>query len=202
MVPAAALGDLGYLFVFHRGGVTASVFDAETLQPLAAPVVGRGAFAAFAVPHRGATARAAASLTISTTPVEALSCTRNVLTDANGAAGISCTAFHADFTLVTPLQPALPNEIILLFLTGLGPTNPAVGTNVPGPAPPARSIVDPVVAIDDTGAEVLGSFYAPGLVTAYQVNFRIPANTQPGNRKLSFVAAGARAVEVVIPVGR
>ena len=75
-------------------------------------------------------------------------------------------ALHADFTLVTPLKPAVPNEIILLFLTGLGPTNPAVGTNVPGPAPPARSIVDPIVAIDDTGAEVLGSFYAPGLVTA------------------------------------
>ena len=111
-------------------------------------------------------------------------------------------ALHADFTLVTPLRPALPGEIILLFLTGLGPTNPAVGTNVLGPAPPARSIVDPIVGIDDTGAEVLGSFYAPGLVTAYQVNFRIPANARPGNRKLSFVAAGASASEVVIPIGR
>ena len=47
---------------------------------------------------------------------------------------------------------------------------------------------------------MLGSFYAPGLVTAYQVNFRIPANARPGNRKLSFVAAGASAVEVAIPV--
>ena len=111
-------------------------------------------------------------------------------------------ALHADFTLVTPLRPALPGEIILLFLTGLGPTNPAVGTNVLGPVPPARSIAGPIVGIDDTGAEVLGSFYAPGLVTAYQVNFRIPANARPGNRKLSFVAAGARASEVVIPIGR
>ena len=111
-------------------------------------------------------------------------------------------ALHADFTLVTPLKPALPQEVILLFLTGLGPTSPAVETNVPGPAPPARSIVDPIVAIDDTGAQVLGSFYAPGLVTVYQVNFRMTANAQPGNRKLSFVGAGARAVEVVIPVGR
>ena len=111
-------------------------------------------------------------------------------------------ALHTDFTLVSPQKPALPNQIILLFLTGLGPTNPAIETNMPGPVPPARSIVDPVVAIDDTGAEVLGSFYAPGLVTAYQVNFRVPPNAQPGNRKLSFVAAGARAVEVVIPVGR
>ena len=111
-------------------------------------------------------------------------------------------ALHADFTLVTPLKPALPEEVILLFLTGLGPTSPAVETNVPGPVPPARSIVDPIVAIDDTGAQVLGSFYAPGLVTVYQVNFRMTANAQPGNRKLSFVGAGARAVEVVIPVGR
>ena len=111
-------------------------------------------------------------------------------------------ALHADFTLVTPLRPALPGEIILLFLTGLGPTSPAVGTNVLGQVPLARSIVDPIVGIDDTGAEVLGSFYAPGLVTAYQVNFRIPANARPGNRKLSFVAAGARASEVAIPIGR
>ena len=54
VVPEAALGGSSYLFVFHRDGTTASVFDAETLQPAGAPVVGNGAFAAFGIPGRAA----------------------------------------------------------------------------------------------------------------------------------------------------
>ncbi len=54
------------------------------------------------------------------------------------ASGVRVAAvLHANFEVVTPANPALPGEIVLLFLTGLGLTDPAVGTNVLGPAPPA-----------------------------------------------------------------
>ena len=52
VVPAAALGSSSYLFVFDRSGTMALVFDPETWRPAGAPVVGRGAFAAFGMPNR------------------------------------------------------------------------------------------------------------------------------------------------------
>ncbi len=110
-------------------------------------------------------------------------------------------ALHADFSLVEPSHPARPNEVILLFLTGLGITDPAVGTNVPGPAPPPRSVISPVVGIDDEGVEVLGSFYAPNLISAYQINFRVPQDVQLGNRKLSVVSGGVASQDTLLSIG-
>ena len=119
------------------------------------------------------------------------------------ANGVQVAAvLHANFQPVTPLNPARPNEIVLLFITGLGVTNPAVGTNVVGPAPPATSVVQPVVGIDDAGVEVLGSFYAPGLLTVFQINMRIPGNAQTGTRKLSVTAGGVSSQDSLIPIQR
>ena len=109
---------------------------------------------------------------------------------------------HANFELVTPANPARPGEIVLLFLTGLGLTDPAVGTNVLGPATLAASVVQPIVGIDDGGVEVLGSFYAPGLLTVFQINLRISNNARSGNRKLSVIAAGVSSQDTLIPIRR
>ena len=110
-------------------------------------------------------------------------------------------ALHADFPWSSRANPARRGEVILLFLTGLGLTDPTVGTNVPGPIPAARSIVSPIVGIDDEGVEVLGSFYAPQLITAYQINFRVPSNAQLGNRKFSVVAEGVASQDTLLPIG-
>ena len=107
---------------------------------------------------------------------------------------------HLDFSVVTLANPARPGEILLLFLTGLGPTTPPVQTNVAGPVPAAVTVTRPVVGINDEGAEVLGSFYAPNLFTAYQINFVMPRNARSGTAKLSVVADGASSQDSRIPV--
>ena len=62
---------------------------------------------------------------------------------------------------------------------------------------PARStrsrplISVPTVALDGVGQEVLGSFYAPQLVTVYQINFRVGASTQPGLLRITVEADGS-----------
>lgn len=109
-------------------------------------------------------------------------------------------ALHADFTLVTAANPARKGEIILVFLTGLGLTSPPVGTNVPGPVPPAIPVRQPVVGINGEGVEVLGWFYAPGLITAYQINFRIPENARSGLADLSVVVDNVASQDAKIPV--
>ncbi|MCP5117656.1 MAG: hypothetical protein GY953_43085, partial [bacterium] len=116
--------------------------------------------------------------------------------------GRFAAALHANFSLVTPSNPARPGEIILLFLTGMGPLIPPVGTNVPGPIPPAATMHPAVVGIDDVGMETLASVYAPTLVTAYQVNFRVGDNVQSGNRRLVVIVNGIPSQPALLPVGR
>ena len=107
---------------------------------------------------------------------------------------------HPDNKLVTPSNPAAPGDVVQLFLTGLGPTNPVVGTNVPGPVPLALPVADVAVGIDDQGVEVLGSFYAPDAITLYQINFVVPEDALSGNRKLSVVADGVASQDSLIPI--
>ncbi len=109
-------------------------------------------------------------------------------------------ALHADFSVVTPGNPARPGEVILLFLTGLGLTIPAGATNVAGPAPPAATVTRPVVGINGEGVEVLGSFYAPLLYTAYQVNFVMSRNARSGLATISVVADGVGSQDARIPI--
>jgi uncharacterized protein (TIGR03437 family) len=110
-------------------------------------------------------------------------------------------ALHADFSVVTPQNPARPDEILLLFLTGLGLTNPPVATNVAGPTSPlAVTVRQPVVGLNGEGMEVLGSFYAPQLYTAYQINFRVGRNVRSGNASLSVIADGVASQDARLPV--
>jgi len=52
--------------------------------------------------------------------------------------------FRHDFTLVASATPALPNRDIILFATGLGPTNPEVDLTQPFPPPPPPHFQSPL----------------------------------------------------------
>ncbi|MEX2301696.1 MAG: hypothetical protein WD733_12210 [Bryobacterales bacterium] len=116
--------------------------------------------------------------------------------------GNFAAALHADYQLVSPSNPARPGEVILLFLTGLGATNPAVGTNVVGPSPAAQTVLTPTVQIDGVAQAISGNtgFYAPQLVTVYQINFFVAADAQSGNRALTVSIGGVTSPPVQLPV--
>ena len=114
--------------------------------------------------------------------------------------GLFATALHADFKLVSPANKAAPGEVILLFVTGLGPTNPPVGTNAPGPIPPAVTVNQPSVTVDGVGAEVLGSFYAPFQYTLYQINLVMPPGAASGNLTIQVTIIGVSSQQLMIPV--
>ncbi len=111
-------------------------------------------------------------------------------------------ALHQDGSLVSPSSPALPNEVLQLFFTGAGLLTPPVGTNQPGPIDPLPFTVEPVtVRIDGVEQEGFGSFYAPGLISANQVNFRVGENAAAGSRNLELEMNGVVSNGVVLPVG-
>jgi uncharacterized protein (TIGR03437 family) len=92
-------------------------------------------------------------------------------------------------------HPAQVGDVLTIYAIGLGPTNPAVGTNVPAPGaePLARLTTCPasppcLAPIVEFGSGIFGTFAAtpsyaglsPGSVGLYQVNVTIPAGVPSG----------------------
>ena len=86
-----------------------------------------------------------------------------------------------DGSVVSPANPALRGSTVVMFLTGLGPSSPFLGTGQPGPIPPATTVYQPVVVgLNSDGIPALFSGIAPYFVGLNQVNFEIPANASTG----------------------
>lgn len=114
-------------------------------------------------------------------------------------------ALHTDYSLAGTANPARPGEIIQLYFTGGGPTDPAVPTNAAASSPtttmhPASVTIDG--AAQATSGDYLGSFYAPGLVSVYQVNFRVGEDTADGDREIRIEQNGVPSRTSKLPVRR
>lgn len=87
-------------------------------------------------------------------------------------------AEHADGSLITPDSPAQPGEVIVIFCTGLGRTNPRqVDGSVPLAAAPILLMEQLQVLLDGQAAPAANILYAgitPGYPGLYQINLRLP----------------------------
>ncbi len=110
-------------------------------------------------------------------------------------------ALRQDFSVITPSNPAIPGEAVQLYYTGGGVLSPPVATNAAGPVPPAFTVAGATVRLDGVQQENLGSFYAPGLITANQINFVLGPSTTPGDHELVLTMDGVDSQTVIVPVG-
>lgn len=115
--------------------------------------------------------------------------------------GSPAVVHSSDFSLVTTAKPAKAGEILSLFATGLGPTNPGVDFGQPFPASPAQIVNSPVaLSVNGNPADVLYAGGYPGAVDGYQVNFRLPSGTNTGIVTLRLTAGFITGDAVTIPV--
>jgi uncharacterized protein (TIGR03437 family) len=88
--------------------------------------------------------------------------------------------------LADDAHPAKAGEILEMFGTGLGVTDPAVPAGQPAPANPlAQAKVTPVVSINNVDAQVLFAGLAPGFAGVYQINFVVPMGLKAGHNTLT-----------------
>ncbi len=88
-----------------------------------------------------------------------------------------------DNELVTPSHPIhrKSNTDLVIYLTGLGPSTPSVGTGQPAPSKPlAVSLTQPTITLGGVALPVLFSGLAPGLVGVDQINVSVPFNVPDG----------------------
>ena len=83
------------------------------------------------------------------------------------------------YTPVASTAPAMPGDIVVLWGTGFGPTNPptTAGTIVSG-APATATL--PVVTVGGIGVPVVSSVLTTGTAGLYQIAIQLPANVPTG----------------------
>jgi uncharacterized protein (TIGR03437 family) len=77
---------------------------------------------------------------------------------------------------------AKPGDVIILWGTGFGPTNPAAPTGMQVPGDKTYSTTTlPAVTINNLPAKVFGAALAPGFAGLYQVAIQVPASLGAGD---------------------
>ncbi len=105
------------------------------------------------------------------------------------AIGQQPAALHANFTLVSSAQPAVPGETVIVFCTGLGAVTPAGVTGAAASSSVLSFTQTTFTAtVGGQNAPVSFSGLAPGFVALYQVNLVIPAGVSGPQ---DFVLTGA-----------
>jgi len=104
------------------------------------------------------------------------------------------------FNLVTASNPVPAGDIIQVFGTGFGETNPAVPSGQPAPAaePLARVTRAVTATVDGISAPVSFAGLAPNFVGLYQVNVQIPSGVRAGEVNLVLIQDGVESNTVTV----
>jgi adhesin/invasin len=106
-----------------------------------------------------------------------------------------------DGSFVSLENPARRGEIVRMFVTGIGPANPPVGTNQPGLPNVELAAVNPVVVgVNHTGVRVVSVTYARNLFGVFEVAFEIPADT-PGSPNVPLAVAVQQGDQLIFGNG-
>jgi hypothetical protein len=112
-------------------------------------------------------------------------------------------------------DPARPGEILLFFMTGLGPVTPLVTVGQPAPTSPLSYAELPLFCQWNPSehgpfADVQFAGLAPGQVGLYQANVRVPSNLYSGPSRRSaqltcssglFSGGQSTTASIVVPAG-
>ena len=112
-------------------------------------------------------------------------------------------AQHQDYTLVDSSSPARPGEPLVIYLVGMGATNPPVPSGAGSPFNPPADVSSRVqLTVDGQAADVRFAGLTPGGVGLYQINFLVPANARSGNLDVDITQDGVKANTTKLVVGR
>ena len=110
----------------------------------------------------------------------------------------------ADSSLVTSSSPAKPGEPLVIYLLGMGPTNPAVASGQAAPSsPPLAQVTNqPTIKVDGENAQVFFAGLTPGFAGLYQIDFYVPSDARSGNLTVTISQNGVLTNTTTLPVSQ
>jgi uncharacterized protein (TIGR03437 family) len=116
--------------------------------------------------------------------------------------GAHIKAQHADGSLVNSASPAKPGEYIVMYLVGMGATNPSVASGAVSPSSPlARVTAEPTVTVDSQPCTLTYAGLTPTYVGLYQIDFQVPTGAMSGDLEVKVSQNGVAANPTLLPVG-
>ncbi len=115
--------------------------------------------------------------------------------------GSRAVALNESGALNGPDTPASPGEYVVVFLTGIGVTNPVVATGAASPVIPlarATGVISATIAGEEAEVAFLG--LTPGYAGLAQANIRVPASAPAGDQELILRVRGVESNRVKITV--
>ena len=108
----------------------------------------------------------------------------------------------ADGSLVSSTSPAKPGEYLVMYLVGMGATNPSVASGFVSPGPPglAQVTVQPTVTVDSQPSTVAFAGLTPTFIGLYQIDFQVPTGAKSGELEVDVTQNGVAANPTLLPV--
>ena len=122
-----------------------------------------------------------------------------------GDAGSHIIAQHSvDYSLVTETSPAKPGEVLIIYLLGLGATNPSVASGAAAPGtPPLAMTTNPVtLSVGGQNAQVFFAGLTPGLAGLFQIDFMVPTNAPKGDLPVFATQNTVSSNTLMLPVSQ
>jgi uncharacterized protein (TIGR03437 family) len=121
--------------------------------------------------------------------------------DSGTQAGLARVIRNKNGEVVNFTNPIHPKETISIYMTGLGPTVPAVAPGDVTPAtPPSLLVTQPVVTLGGTKLDVTFAGLAPGEVSVYRVDVNVPWNIRGASQAPLAITQGTSSVTVLVRV--
>ena len=103
--------------------------------------------------------------------------------------------------LVTASNPIHRGDTIIIYLTGMGRTSPAVEDGAPAPSDPLAAVLTPpVVTLGGTELSVTFAGLTPGEVGVYQINADVSRAAPLGMQQVLEISQGSGATSVPVRV--
>ena len=115
--------------------------------------------------------------------------------------GLATVVRYDNGELVTPTNPLHANDIVSVYLTGMGVTVPAVDAGLPAPVSPlAWTAIQPTLTLGGHQMNVSYAGLAPGNVGVYQINATVPYGVPEGLSIPLVIDQGSGATQLNVRV--
>jgi uncharacterized protein (TIGR03437 family) len=101
-----------------------------------------------------------------------------------------------NYTPITSSAPAMPGNMVVLWATGFGPTNPPAPAGIIVSGAPATATL-PIVTVGGVQVPVISSVLTTGTVGLYQITIQLPANVPTGTPAVQASIGGVQTLSGV-----